>query len=527
MYREHPLVVEWSLSATECDDRDTGSAPVTERTAAAPAGEPPEWGQSAEGRHPGLSTSSSRAPTSAHRFRLGGQPVGSMKVSDLETRLTTFDAVQDATQRLLSINEAADGRELTNAQQRDFAEASARLVDNLDEAFADDDSLYARRLRENVENAVNTNTATPEAMAAYAGALSGLVKMARSRAINPDGWARADALSRAGDRPRTGADGARIRDLFVRARDGGFGGFDSYASENLFDTRALSGNVGTAIPTTFADFVTVYERTYSPMFDPRVVTVLGRTSGAPLVLPRVTADPVHGGTVTAEAAAINELDPTISQVTLNPYKYAIINLWSSELADDNTIGLEELLARTTGRELGLDIGAHMTTGDGSGKPQGWVGVATNGGTASGTATWGASATFFGWGDLVSLYGAVAAPYRGVGSWMVSSDAFTKILQFRDNNNQPILIPGMGGAPATLLGRPVYENPAMASVGSASKSVAFGDFSRYVVAKVTPTRVEVSRDYKFSTDQLAMRTVERVDGDLVDAAAVAYLVSANT
>ena len=66
---------------------------------------------------------------------------------------------------------------------------------------------------------------------------------------------------------------------------------------------------------------------------------------------------------------------------------------------------------------------------------------------------------------------------------------------------------------------------MAAVASATKSVAYGDFSRYFVRK-TPTRVDMSQDYKFSTDQLALRTVERVDGDLIDTVSVAYLVSAN-
>ena len=40
----------------------------------------------------------------------------------------------------------------------------------------------------------------------------------------------------------------------------------------------------------------------------------------------------------------------------------------------------------------------------------------------------------------------------------------------------------------------------------------------------PLRVEVSDEYKFSTDQRAIKVVERTDGDLVDTASVAYLVS---
>jgi HK97 family phage major capsid protein len=68
---------------------------------------------------------------------------------------------------------------------------------------------------------------------------------------------------------------------------------------------------------------------------------------------------------------------------------------------------------------------------------------------------------------------------------------------------------------------------MAAVASASKSVAFGDFKRYFVRRVLPVRVEVSKDYKFNTDQIAVKVVERVDGDLIDTNAIAYLVSDNT
>jgi hypothetical protein len=39
-------------------------------------------------------------------------------------------------------------------------------------------------------------------------------------------------------------------------------------------------------------------------------------------------------------------------------------------------------------------------------------------------------------------------------------------------------------------------------------------------------VESSIHYKFNTDQLALRTVERVDGDLIDVIAVRALVCAN-
>lgn len=309
------------------------------------------------------------------------------------------------------------------------------------------------------------------------------------------------------------------------------GEFEARVSDRILATRespdltlrALQSAGGSAVETSFADFVTVYERTFTPMLRPDIVTLLNRTDGSPLVLPRVTADVTVSGTITAEAAGITEGDSTISQVTLNPYKYGITNLWSAELAQDNTIGLEDLIARTTGRSLAIAIGGALTTGDGTDDPNGIVTAATVGGTGVGTGT--SYGTYFGPTDLVKLFYKPAAPYRAVGSWMANATTLAEIRNARATTGEHLWQPSLvAGAPETLLGRPIYENPGMAN-GSAARSVIFGDLSRYVVARVVPIRVESSIHYKFSTDQLALRTIERVDGDLVDAAGVYYLLNA--
>lgn len=318
------------------------------------------------------------------------------------------------------------------------------------------------------------------------------------------------------------ADALRLAKLFSDYRETGFtGGFDSVLTPEF--TRALASPGGSAIPTTFFEEVTVFERTMSPMLDPGVVTILNVSDGRPITLPRLTADPSVGGTITAEAGTITEADPTLSSIQLNAYKYAVITLWSAELGQDNVIGLDSLIAESCARELASDIGDALTVGDGSGDPNGFITAATNGGTASGTA----NNTFFGPNDVVDLFYSLAAPYRKVGVWQASNTGLAKVRKHQDSTGQhiwqPSLIPGQ---PETLLGRPIYENPGMAAVASASKSIAFGDFKKYFVQRVTPMRVELSKDYKFNTDQLALKTVERVDGDLIDVIAVKYLVSAN-
>lgn len=306
-----------------------------------------------------------------------------------------------------------------------------------------------------------------------------------------------------------------LTDMWAEIRSG------ARATGADFEYRALATSTDT-IDQTFYDRVVVYQRTLTPMLNPDIVTVLATSRGEQITVPRLTTDTNHGGTVTAEAGTINAADPTISSVVLGAFKYAVINLWSAELGNDEVIGLEDLMARSTARDLSLDIGTHLTTGTGTVQPNGIITAASNGGTASGTA----NNTFIGPDDIIDLFYGRAAPYRANGTWLASNTGLAKIRKFKDADGNYIWQMGLGGQPDTVLGRPIFENPAMAAVASASKSVLFGDLSRYFVRRVTPARVELSRDYKFDTDQLALKTVERVDGNLVDTAAVAFLVSAN-
>lgn len=318
---------------------------------------------------------------------------------------------------------------------------------------------------------------------------------------------------------RDATDGELLRAMF-RGETRGF------TSSPDVQWRALQSAGGSAIPTTFYDLVTVYLRNETPMFRGDLFTILDTPTGEPITLPRLTADPSFGGTVTAEAGGITEADPTVSSVQLDSYKYAGTTLWSAELGIDNVIGLEDLVARAITREIGLDMSDDLTTGNGTSKPNGIINAAANGGTATGTAGNTSADTFFGPVDLVDLKYGLASGYRRTGAYMVSTTALAKMRKFRDSNKQFLFQPSlMAGTPDMFDGSPVIENPSMAAVASATKSVAFGDLSRYFIRRC-PTRIDLSTEYKFSTDQVALRVIERIDGDLVDTAAVKYLVSAN-
>jgi HK97 family phage major capsid protein len=271
-------------------------------------------------------------------------------------------------------------------------------------------------------------------------------------------------------------------------------------------------------PSLFADKVVIFARTLNPTYD--LATKLVTQTGGTLTVPRLTADP--SGDIVAEASAISESSPTISSITLGAFGYKAMSYWSAEADQDEVVNLDQLIANSAGRQLGMASGSDFTIGTDTVEPNGFITAGSNGGTAAGS-------PFFLSTDIVNLFYALAAPYRTApgAAWQVSNTALAKIRKFTDTNGTFLWQPGLNGGQADrLMGAPIYENPHMAAVASASKSVAFGDMAAYHVREVNGMRVEQSRDFLFATDQVALKVVWRLDGDLPDVNAIKFLVSAN-
>lgn len=301
--------------------------------------------------------------------------------------------------------------------------------------------------------------------------------------------------------------------------------FSLDGGQSDIEYRAMTVASGTNVAQAFADFVIVYERTLNPIYD--VATVLPTSNGEIFTIPRLTGDVAGHGTVIAEAGGITEGDPTISAVNLGAFKFGSTTLWSNELAMDNYINLDQLVAESTARDLDISVGTMFTTGTGTVQPWGYVAHGANLGTATGTASGQATDTFYSAADLITGFYKLAASYRRNATWLVANSALVLMRNFRDKNGQFLWGPSaVAGQPDSFNGRPVLENPGLAAAASVSKSVTVGDFSRYYIRDVTPMRVDTSIHYKFSTDQFAIRTLARRDGDLIDTAAVGFIIAAN-
>lgn len=293
--------------------------------------------------------------------------------------------------------------------------------------------------------------------------------------------------------------------------------WDELAIRKVHDeVRAISDFADSAslYVSDFSTRVAIYQRTVSPWIN--LAEVVSADNGRPLILPNLTVDPTAYSP--GEGTAITESTPTLGTATATPVSYKALSYVSMEAEEDEVVGLMSLIAKSQGRQLGLDFGSASTTAI--------LAAATNGGTAGGLGG-GSTATFIGYEDLLDLKYGRPAPYRLVGSWVMSNGMIKKTRKFTDTQGQYLWQPAIAqGQPDRFDGQPVYEDPYLAAPASATKSVLYGDASAWTI-KQRPLRVAISTEYRFNTDQVAIKSVYRAGGALADATALAYMVSATT
>ena len=277
-----------------------------------------------------------------------------------------------------------------------------------------------------------------------------------------------------------------------------------------FEARTLTPN-SNLVPVGFFDQIWMKAREVGPML--RVSNVLNTASGEDIVFPTLTA--YSSASLVAAGGTIAASDPTFSSVTLGAFKYSFLVPVAEELLSDSGVNLEAELAAAGGNSLGFAVNTALTTGSGSSQPNGVVTAATN--AVTGTAAGGVPT-----GDnIVDLYYSIDGSARASAAFafMASPTTIASIRKIKDTTGQYIFQPSLAaGTPDTLLGRPLVENPAMAS-GTSAKSILAGDWNAYRVRVAGGLRVDQSSDYQFNLGLINYRFQIRVDGDLLDTSAI--------
>jgi HK97 family phage major capsid protein len=275
---------------------------------------------------------------------------------------------------------------------------------------------------------------------------------------------------------------------------------------------------GAPVPTSFYDQVIEQARLVGPMLS--TSTVLNTAGGENLQIPSQAA--WSTAAIVGEGTAIDESDPVFNSfITLGAYKYSFLVQVSTELLEDSGVDLLSFLANQVGNELGFRVNSGLTVGSGTGAPKG-IAAAAGSGITGGTGVAGA----FTADNLIDLYYSLNGAARllpGVG-WQMNGKSIGAVRKLKDTAGQYVFQPALAAdAPDTLLGKPIYENPAMVDAAVGAKSVLVGHLPSYFVRTVGGIRLDRSDDYAFNAGLVTFRATFRVDGNLPQPSHIKYFI----
>jgi len=384
----------------------------------------------------------------------------------LEQRATTWNAA-----KALLDTAAAEGRELSAAEEESYGRMTAEIADLRSKA----DKVLADKANAEAAEVALRSISTPAA----------------------------------GFQPP--ADDAREKELraFLTGESRKFEtGPTSEEKRALSKGSATAG--GNTVPTSF------YPQLWQHLIETATLinggaTVFTTDSGENFEVPVTTS---HGAAAAvSEAGTIAGTDPAFAKRTLGAFKYAQLIVLSRELVEDTGVDLQSYIAQAVGWNLGNAFGQKLIVGAGTTEPLGITASTTLGATGS-TAVAGVPNL----DNLIDLQYSVIAPYRNrpAAKWVIKDATAATLRKIKDTTGQYIWQPAViAGQPDLLLGKPVLTDPYMPATAINAKSVIFGDLSAYAVRVVNGIRFERSDDVRFDSDQITFRAVIRGDGLLLD------------
>jgi HK97 family phage major capsid protein len=250
-------------------------------------------------------------------------------------------------------------------------------------------------------------------------------------------------------------------------------------------------------------------------------SALRTQSGAQMQFP--TSDPTAEiGEIVGQNQPTTLGETVMGNIALDVYKYSSKKIaLPFELIQDSFIDIEAYVQSILAMRLGRIQNAHFTVGTGTGQPFGIMSRAALG--KAGATGQTATVTY---DDLVDLEHSIDPLYRvqpGVG-YMMHDSSLRVLRKVKDAQQRPIFVPGYeanalinGGAPDTLMGRPIYINQDMPVMAANAKSILFGQLNKYVVRDVMDLTLFRMVDSAFTLNgQVGFVGFMRSGGNLIDA-----------
>ena len=156
--------------------------------------------------------------------------------------------------------------------------------------------------------------------------------------------------------------------------------------------------------------------------------------------------------------------------------YALVDI-SHQNLEDSAFDLEAEIRFEVDEQFAVAEGAAVVSGNGVGKPFGWMSdtgvLSTNSGSAATIADSDGQAN-----GLITLKHAIKTAYTRNANWALNRTVLGSVRKLKDSQKQYIWMPGIAmGKPNTIDGDPYVEVPDMPSEGADAYPIAYGDFMR--------------------------------------------------
>ncbi|MEM9780865.1 MAG: phage major capsid protein [Pseudomonadota bacterium] len=222
--------------------------------------------------------------------------------------------------------------------------------------------------------------------------------------------------------------------------------------------------------------------------------------------------------------------PTVERISILLHELSANPQASHRLLDDSAFDVEAWLADRIADRFRRAEAAAFVSGDGVGKP---VGFLTKPQLPDAAHAWGTLGYLttgvpggFDLNDpgdvLVDLVYALGAEYRDGASFVMSSRTAGEVRKMKDNQGRFLWVEGISDeAPARLLGYPVVVVEDMPDIGTDSVSIAFGNFEHgYTIAE--RPEIRMLRDPFSAKPNVMFYATKRVGGDVTDYGAIKLL-----
>src|SRR6185503_14306674 len=114
----------------------------------------------------------------------------------------------------------------------------------------------------------------------------------------------------------------------------------------------------------------------------------------------------------------------------------------------------------------------------------------------------ASATSVSYADLVDLEHSLDPAYRAGASYQMKDSTLKIIKKLLDTTNRPLWASGIAvKEPNTINGYPYQYNEHMAAVQASNKSVAFGNFKKFVIRDVQDVLIVRANELHLASGQV--------------------------